>query len=440
MRKNSFVNFFVLTLLVVISTNICFSEIIIDKLEDSYYIGQTITINSQVNYRRDIYGFIEYSLICGQQETSFYKSPITIKFDEPTYVNNINFVLSQNFVKDSNHCYILAKLLNHENRMLNDYKSRSFSIERNFNLTASVDKKEYQAGDIVNFKIFLNVPDESFNGATIDIIINKKLARYNVNEKFNELEYALQQDIKSGNHEVIIQVEDIFGNKDEKIINISILQTPTTIRNIMLKEIYYVNQDNTVEFRPSLYDQGFSDINDANIIIKIFDPKGNEIITDQVLSRRKFGFEISNKTAPGDYKVISRFNTIIEENNFRIINTFYSEKENKNILNLKTKEDITSEEFIEEQIENNESSIKYYESSQTQSSAWLTIWRILTVIPAIYLIYRLTKKILKNKKKIILFKHKFKTDKFYGLHKKNKKIKHVIPKKIKADPKNHNED
>jgi hypothetical protein len=434
MRTHSFIKFLVLLSIIFLNLNSSFAEIKINNIEDSYYIGQNIIINSEINYKKDIYGFIEYIIKCNQKETFFYKSPITIKFNEATIINNIEFFLSENFVKSSNSCYIIAKLLNQENEALNDYKSKSFKIERNFNLSVNINKNKFLAGEIINLKIYLNVPNQVFNGAIIDIIINKKLARYESNEKYNEIEYALPLDIKSGNHEGIIQIEDIYGNKDEEIINIEIMQTPTTLRNVMLKEIYYTNKDKIIEFRPTLYDQGYSDINNANIIIKIFDPNNKEIISDQVLSKRKFGFELTNKSIPGNYKVISKFNDIIEENVFKVINSEYKQDidlRNNIENNLNNKNKKFTEEISEK---------KEIDTTNNNNSKWIIIWRFLTVIPAIYLIYRLTKQFLKNKKRVVIFKHKFKTDKFYGLHKKRKKVKFILPKKIKADPKNHEED
>ena len=123
-------------------------------------------------------------------------------------------------------------------------------------------------------------------------------------ETYEKMEFDyfinLEKNIKSGNHDLTIRINDEFGNYYENELNINIIGVPTTLKASVDKESYM--PEDKVEIFSTVYDQG-EELYSDSINLRILDPKNREISNVDVSSGSVYGLELEKYAIPGDYRI-----------------------------------------------------------------------------------------------------------------------------------------
>ncbi len=411
------------------------SDISISDTEEEYKIGQRVNLTVTLDYSSNIYGFFALKLICDNSEIEYFRMPLTIEEDEEVEIVAAPLRLSNSMVDENDECHILARFFDQDNDELMDELTDPFEVVSGFNAKIELNKTTYSPGDTLVADVKIDI-DEGAK-VRVDMFIDRKMSNYESEEGEFTISYILPSSVKSGEQEILFQIEDDFGNFDEIEKDITVLSYPNRIVNMFSRKTYYANQDDEeFSFKPVLYDQGTEVFDDKAILVKVVGPDGKEIASDTVISTVRFTIPITVDMKPGTYNVVSVYQNIEQESSFTVLNADYVEPEEP---------DIIEEEIIDNESESSESEeTEEIDDKDTEEkpddgkgvNVWKWAFGILVLFILLFIAYSFGKGSKKRHKKSL------KSDKFYNIHKKeekkSKKEKH--PKVFKANPDEHEED
>jgi len=433
--------FLIFLFTVMLLCSVAVADISLNDLENDYYIGQPIYINASISYSKDIYGFFKLELVCPDSEVEYFRKPVLLEENKKEIIEADPITLSNEIVDVDDECYIQASFLNQNDKRLMNEKSDDFDVESGFNVTVELNKKTYKPGDTLVADVFIDVPGGLFSSARVDMIVDKKLSTYDMDDKNLTISYVLPSSASSGKQDVIFQIEDEYGNDEEIEKEITVLSVPSRIVNMFSRTTYYANQANEIlRFKPVLYDQGSDLIDDKSVQVRIIDPKGKELVSDSVISTTYFDFAFESNMRPGSYIISSKYEDVTQETAFTVLNADYVESDEPEEEEQPDAEDVVDEDndtvaddVESEDTDDNESSGDGEE--EESSNLWKILAIILIILIILYAVFSFGKSTQKKK-------DKFKEDKFYGLDKDKKeaKKKEKHPRVIKADPAKHEDD
>jgi len=424
--------------MVLVFSSFVFGDIVISELDDEYTLGQSVYVNASIVSNRDIYGFFKLELVCKDSEIEYFRKPVILDKDEKIRVEAEPISLSNKILGDEDKCYVLASLLNQDNDKIMSERTEKFTVSSDFNVTVSLNKSTFKPGEELVIDVNVDTPDEAFSSVTVELIVDKKLSSYDSTDKDFTITYVLPSTVSSGSQEILFEIEDSYGNSEELEETITVLSVPAKITNVFSRTTYYANQVNeTFRFKPVLYDQGAGTIDDEVVVVKILNQDGKEVATDSVMSTTSFSMEFNSRMKPGNYKIISRYEDIIQESTFTVLNSDYVEGMEEEIVEdeLNDSDNVSDDDLVDEE----GGKLDVYEDEKS-FNLWKWVAIILIVGLVLYAVYSFGKRSGKPGSKR---EDKFKKDKFFGLDKKGekkskKKEKH--PKVVKADPAQHEED
>ena len=423
--------------MVLVFSSFVLGDIVISELDEEYTLGQSVRVNASIVLNRDIYGFFKLDLVCTDSKIEYFRKPLILDEDKKVLVEAEPLSLSSKILKDGDKCYVLASLLNQDNGEVMSERTNKFVVSSDFNVTVSLNKSNYKPGEKLFVDISVDTPDEAFSSVTVELIVDKKLSSYDSTDKDFTITYVLPSSVSSGSQEILLEIEDSYGNLEKLEKKITILSVPAKITNVFSRTTYYANQVNeTFRFKPVLYDQGAGTVDDEIVVVRILNQDGKEVATDSVMSTTSFSMEFNSRMKPGNYKIVSRYEDITQESTFTVLNSDYVEgAEDEVIENELNDSDNTSDNDL---VDEEGSKLDVYEDERS-FNLWKWVATILIVGVVLYGVYSFGRRSNNPESKR---ENKFKKDKFFGLDKKEEKPKkkESHPKVVKADPSQHEED
>ncbi|MBU1245901.1 MAG: hypothetical protein ABIJ20_02150 [Nanoarchaeota archaeon] len=224
----------------------------------------------------------------------------------------------------------------------------SLRVDSELTLTSTLNRERYKPGQTIAIKSTLEKP---FGGD-----IEEAEARYELYGKTymlditkNKFEYEIlvPEQIKSGEHTLLLQVQDNFGNRGSETISLEIIPKPTSLENSLSITSFLPGE--TVIIIPFLYDQAGDPI-EEKIDITIKNPKG-KIYSEKIAETgEEIEFELDEYALPGDWTIISKSEGFTQETKFTVegvedllITLTNQVLEIKNIGNLDYTEDLEIE-------------------------------------------------------------------------------------------------
>ncbi len=111
---------------------------------------------------------------------------------------------------------------------------------------------------------------------------------------------TLPPTIKTGEHTLIIDVEDDYGNTETQQYTITTIAVPTRLELALNQESFMPEQQITI--KPTLYDQG-DDIIATGIDLKVYDAEKDLVFADTVQSTEQTAFTFPRAAAPGEWRI-----------------------------------------------------------------------------------------------------------------------------------------
>jgi len=294
-------------LLVLLTLNIVSGTIIIDELvKTEYKIGEKIDLAVTINTVYEGQLFLSATIHCPSNNLNFFKIPMDIK--ENNYIDIPPIIINKDYIGT---CEIKFKILDTEDNSLESEKIENIEIKNKLDLEFSTDKESYKPGETII------IEGISEKGAYLRMILeegnnilkekNKTLA----NNQFS-LTLGLSNSISSGPKEIIVAVEDEYGNKAQLSSDITISQIPKSITiNLETNEI---NPGENITIGASIIDQSdlviFSEIS-----YRIFDPNSN--IIESLTSKESISLG-PETPIPGEYIIKATYKNLEDTTKFSI--------------------------------------------------------------------------------------------------------------------------
>jgi len=225
---------------------------------------------------------------------------------------------------------------------------KSLRVDSELILTSTLNREKYKPGQTIAIKSTLEKP---FGGD-----IEEAEAKYELYGKTyilditkNKFEYELEvpEKIKSGEHILLLEVQDNFGNRGTETIPLEIIPKPTTLENLLSLTSFLPGE--VVIINPVLYDQAEDPI-EEKIDITIKDPKGKIAYEKIGETNEEIEFKLGEYALPGDWTILSKSEGLTQETQFTVegvedllITLKDQILEIKNIGNLDYKEDLEIE-------------------------------------------------------------------------------------------------
>lgn len=365
----------IISLLIALTAFMVAADIELTGIKDEYIFGESVNLDASIDYKKEVYGYFKLTLSCTRQKSDYFLIPLLVKEGKTATVSPEPIKLSKKKSKLNDECYILAAFLNEDKDEIIAEKSDVFEVTADFEVDVEIENTKLHPGDELLAKINLDIPEEAFTEIEIDLTINKKLSRYNSEEKDFTISYTIPDNIKSGKHDALFQVEDSYGNYAEKEITIEIVSSPDYIKNLYLKESYNAEiEEETVMIKPALYDETDSLIDDQALSIKITNPSGKVIASDNVISTVSYKFKLNKDMEPGEYTLTTSFNDIEERSYFTILNAGFKKPEPT------PEKAVTEDEEEAGSGETGLSSITGKAVKTNDSGGAFNLWKIITIV------------------------------------------------------------
>ncbi|MBS3144744.1 hypothetical protein J4208_04120 [Candidatus Woesearchaeota archaeon] len=176
----------------------------------------------------------------------------------------------------------------------------NFVILGNVGLTITLNKNEFLPGDKVKIDGTARTGDSRITKGTAYITLDGQREETTIILGLLKHTLTLPIDIKTGEHTLTINVEDVHGNKETQQFAITILAVPTRLEVLTNQESFMPEQQ--VALTPTLYDQG-NDVIATAIEVNVFDAERDIVFTDTIQSTEQTLFTLPRSAAPGFWKI-----------------------------------------------------------------------------------------------------------------------------------------
>ncbi len=272
-------------------------------------VGSMLTINGKVTQLDGdlVSGFAE--IYFSHYENKYLIDVINVKDGEMSYTYKATATPPGSYEID-----ILVRDT-YGNEMVFD-NIATFMLINQLSVTAEIDKTEYKPGEII--KVTGTAKDahmEDIMDASAEVSLDFKDFTTEVKNGRFKYDLTIPSDIKAGKHNVLVMVEDEDGNTGGEQIAIKLQAIPTKIQNDLSSVSVFPEEDFPLTI--SLLDQA-SDKIYSDVLIEIFDPKGNLRVSKSITSNTKITFMVPEFAMPGDWKIKSSKDNIADEDMFTV--------------------------------------------------------------------------------------------------------------------------
>lgn len=341
-------------------------------LENQYNLGDKIPLSINIIPDKTTNALIKLTLKCTNKETLYYIAPIDLKKNKELNVEAppIN-AFSEGL------CNIKINLESLEGENLDGITSKEFTVLNRLDLFFALDKIELFPGDTIRIEGTATKKGKKIEDGSITLILDNKQKQINLDDTKFIYELKLDENIQSGEHNIIVKVNDSYGNFNEESKVIEIKAIPKTLEFNLNKHEFKPKE--ILQLKVNLLDQANDSIK-GNLDLKLFKEKSlfkDEIIifNTQIESNKEFIFTFNYSTLPYDYTLKTTFGDLKKEEIINIVpysmiemnlngetviiknlgnveynneTTIILEKENKKyIINKKIKLDVGEETVID---------------------------------------------------------------------------------------------
>ena len=297
MKKGVFIQ--LLPIFIVLIMPFASSQITFNQFSSVYNLGDSLSANPVLLEDKSFNGMVKVTLQCGGSSFLFYTSPIEItagaekKLDVPA----LKIANDQGMLGN---CYVETVLEDNSKGVMDEKSSENFKISDNITVTIQTNKEEYEPGKkVVVSGRAVKENGQNVNGnasITLDITLIT-----DAKAGFFTQEIILDKNIKSGEHEITVNVADGDKNIGAASKKINVKAIPSKIEMQLNSESFM--PEDKLEASLKVYDQANDEIQAAGTIT-IYDPDYIEISSKNIDSQTKFEYSFSKTAKPGTWEII----------------------------------------------------------------------------------------------------------------------------------------
>lgn len=289
---------------------------IVNKLDDVYNLGDSIDFSIKIIPDINVNALVKLTLKCTEKETSYYIVPVTLEKGKEKSLDAPSIKAFSEGL-----CNIRANLESLEGENIDGITSKEFTISNRLELSFTLDKTEVLPGDIIKIEGTANKKGNAVKDGSIIIILDNKEEQIKLDETKFSYKLKLDEHIKSGEHTIIVKVNDPYRNFNEENVKINVKAIPTTLEfNLNKKEF---KPKETLQLTVNLLDQAGDAINE-DVNLKLF--KKKTLFKDETIifegkaeANKEFNFIFNYSTLPYDYVLKSSFGELEKEDIIKIL-------------------------------------------------------------------------------------------------------------------------
>lgn len=276
---------------------IVLADISIDSFSTiDYNLGDKISIGGGILVKEKVYGGLNINLVCGEAVIPVYFSLADLIADE-TYDFLEEIPVRENMLGD---CYFWIRL-NDDTGLIFEKTSEKIHVKKELGIDANVDSLYKYPGEIIK----LDGDVKKSNGLELEkgnlsIILDDKryYSRVIDGEFFYDL--TLDDNIKSGKHDLIIIVDDGKGNEGKANFEVMINAVPKELK-IELDSKTLKPKD-VLNLKVLIYDQG-GDLVSKGVSVDLINSLGELEYSVNKKSEEEIEFKLPDFALPGTWKI-----------------------------------------------------------------------------------------------------------------------------------------
>lgn len=297
----------VLILLPTATSNI----VLVNDLGSKYNLGDRIELKTLVTVEEKFSGFLKANLNCNNLNMDYYIAPVSLPVGD-TELAVPAITLTESML---GFCKINLRLEEMNENLLEEKELLSFNLTKVLGSNLLLDKTEVLPADTIRIEGSISKADGTLiESGEIKFNLQDKNYVAEIIDAAFAYKFNLNENIKSGQHDLMVNFEDEYGNIIAEAISFNILQVPTKIKT-SLNDIEFFPGD-TIGISASLYDQA-DDLIEEDINILIYNPK-EKLVYEGV---NDLNTELATDAMPGTWIVKSSFEDISSENKFIVKKT-----------------------------------------------------------------------------------------------------------------------
>ena len=320
------------------------AEIQITLPENNLYnLGDGVLPEISIKEGESHYGFFKVHIFCDNYELQYYTIPLSVEAGFRAQIAVPELQLANSMKGE---CILRADYDATDGIRIGSSSSEHFFVEDKLDISIKQDL-EVNPGESMD--IFVEV--RKYNNGFLPkgeatVTFNNREEKTAVG--FGVLKHTISVDrnTEAGNIPIYISVKDQFGNYADKSFDINVLAIPTRIENLFDSNLLVPNDKGRVKI--TLYDHTGKVINGSVINAKVLDPEKNIIAEKKVENQAYFEFQLNPGQAPGEYFLLSAFESIKEQSSFTVesVEKIVMSQENgivtvKNLGNVQYNDEVT---------------------------------------------------------------------------------------------------
>ena len=257
--------FLVLLLSIILVPNVLANIVFEGQPKPYYNLGDNISVSVSITSETSTSGLLKVMLSCEKYNLEYFVTPVKLNAYDERIFSIPTLAVSDSMIGT---CELIATLRNMADELIFEVSSEEFSVTKDITLTASLSNDELLPGELLVLKGFIETSHESFQGATVKIILDDEFY-FELQTPLPEFSYEfnISPTIKSGTHHIKIQAFDDFSNFGEKVVTFSVIPVAKSLKTIISNR--FVIPSESLLITPLLYDQaGDLMAGTANILIE----------------------------------------------------------------------------------------------------------------------------------------------------------------------------
>ncbi len=289
---------------------------IVNELEKKYNLGDEISFSVKILSERTDTVLVKSTLKCTEREIHYYIAPIELKKAQEIKVDVAPIKAFSEGL-----CNIRVNVESLEGENLEGITSREFIVSSLLELSVTVDKTDLLPGDKIKIGGSVSKNGKKIEEGSIVVRLGNKKEQIELDGKDFSYELILDKDIKSGEHTIVVEVNDSYGNHNEEGIKINVEAVPTTL-DFIVNGNEFMPID-TLAFKVELLDQA-DEVIKKKVNVRLF--RGKTLFKDEIVifdeeieANKEYGFKFIYNTSPNDYILKASFGDLENEDTITIL-------------------------------------------------------------------------------------------------------------------------
>ena len=284
------------------------AEITINDLNSVYNLGDKIIVASSVSLEQDFQGFFKLTLYCDDFNLPYFITPISLEAQQETEMTVPELTT---FGSMEGNCKINAEILSNSMETFESLSSGDFEITKELELAVDDDSMSAMPGDEITIKGTVKKKDGSIiEDTTMKVNFDDNDHTTTVENGDFEYNVSLDEFVKYGKHDVLLYLEDSYGNVAEKYVEIIIVPVLKKLENNINKKIF--DPEEKLEFTISLVDQA-GDLVESSVEFVLTAPNREKILDETAETNEPIIYRFGQQALPGEYKIKISVEDLLDE-------------------------------------------------------------------------------------------------------------------------------